>query len=253
MLFIKRKKTVGWIFTTIVCVFAIGGFLIFINGRSSQDLYVGESVEAIKFFDCSGEKLSFGDIDSDRIVIFYVDKRCSPCVNDIPSINLICKSLETTDYKPMILWRKDYPGEFVKENNERFFYRTAGRELSSFTPCFFVLEEGKVIFKTDKLGKLVDKLLYVGGKEQLRKNVLVNFSEEFTLENKEFYLAFCDDETDVHSIEDICRDKALIIISNYSDEAMVFDSENVLAELFDITEYPTVISISKEYEVLFNE
>lgn len=249
----NKKKTVRWICTALVCVFVICGFLFFVNGRSSQDLYVGESVEAIKFLDCSGEKLSFKDIDSDRIVIFYIDKKCSPCVNEIPSINLLCKSLEKSDFKPMVLWRGDYPDEFAKENNERFFYRIAGRELSSFTPCFFVFEEGKVAFKTDKLGKLLEKLLHSGDKELFRKSVLVNISEEFALEDKEYYLAFCDDETDVSSIEDIYGDKSLIAVSNYSEEAMIYDPENVLAELFDITEYPTVVSVSKEYEVLFKE
>lgn len=248
----KRKKAVGWICTILVGIFAIIVLGIYINGRSSQDLYVGESVNAIVILGNNGERMTFEDIDSDRVVVFYVDKKCSPCVNEIPSINLLCKSLEKSDFKPMVLWRKDYPSEYVIKSNEMFSYRTVSSELSSFTPCFFVIEDGKVVFKTEKINKIVEKLLYSGDKEQFRENALENISEEFNMENKEYYLAFCDDETDVSTIESVYRDKFLITVSNCNEDAMVFDPENVLAKFLDITDYPTVVSISKEYEVLIN-
>ena len=221
--------------------------IYFVRKGADSDLYVGETIESVEVFNANGRKSGLDKIVTDTTVVFYIDKKCHPCMDKLPSIDTLCEALRGTNLDAIVVWRKEIPSEFINEDNEAYYYRTGRKGIASFTPCFFVIEQGKVVFKTDSFEKLIKKSVSMGDSESIKRNILDNIMQKSRAEGKEVYLAFCDDQTDVSIIGNDYSNAITITISNYDSDASVYDPAGVLSFLFEIEEYPTVVKLSDEY------
>jgi len=248
---VRRKLIVAGVMIASVIVICI--IVYFVRKRADSDLYVGEIIESVEVFDANGRKSGLDKIVTDTTVVFYIDKKCHPCMDKLPSIDALCEALRGTNLEAIVVWRKEIPSEFINEDTETYYYRTGRKGIASFTPCFFVIDQGKVVFRTDSFEKMVKKSISLGDINHIKRNILDNIARDNQSEGKAVYLAFCDDQTDISSVCNDYPGGIVVTISNDDAEASLYDPEGLLPYLFGIKEFPTVVRLSDEYPKVLEE
>ncbi len=245
----KGKKKCFLIIILVAIIFS--SIFHALNRRTVLSIKVGDSLEDVELIDINGQKTSINDIQNKKVIVFYLARGCHPCIQEYPSIILLCEALENTDWNPIIVWRKSIPTELVEEKDKRFHFSLVSAEFSDYSPCFYFIEDNSVTFQTQSLEKVIKKALMETSQDEVRKNVLLHYVNERKVKDTLFWFLFLSDNYEMSSSK-IPEDGETIYFSDIAMSNSIYDPERVISQIFSITQYPTILKCNTEtleYEI----
>lgn len=256
----NKKRNNVLFFILIVIIIGIVITIILLSGHtSSLNVKYGDSTTGWTLSNSNNKtQITSDEAFSGYNIIFYLSESCHPCIEELPSINIINTALNDASIESYIIWRKSVPtniNEDVSLNN----FSLKGTELCDTNPVFYIIEDNIVVFMTQDLDTLIQRIKRDCGTEYVQRSILNKYSERINSESNYFYLIFLDenDESYIDQLDDrIKLNEYFLVTNSYSkDSRYMYDPKSLIIKLFDITEYPTALKVDKktfEWEILVN-
>lgn len=199
----------------------------------------GDEIGELVLIDSTGEEHLANDVFKRSSFVFYISDHCSPCIDKLPSIQIMCSLYDNVDeYDCIIIWRDKIPERFC--NDSYNCYSIKNKEISSTTPMFYVIESSKISFATQDFNKFVKKTFITTKGNDLQQlfyktynpdgNVLFVFlSDDDTVSS-----SFSTDENVIYIVSD---DLSIDNNNNY-----IYDPQGYLSQLFDVKSFPSILN-----------
>lgn len=244
--FMHKKKL---LLIILIPIFIIGLF-IFFPKRENLSIRVGDSIGNIVVENIDGKHKKIESCMPEKYVIAYISSGCHPCIDELPSIELLCKVSQNTKQPFVIVWRSSIPNNIC--NNEIYNYTLKNSEFGSFTPCFYLVEKNNIIFETQNLDKIIKKMVSSANSDELQKSFINYYVKKNNIEKDNVYFIFTSHDVE-EQIVDIPDDAEVITISDEKAIDTIYDPCLALSYMFGITKYPSLVKCDTktfEYEVL---
>lgn len=244
----KSKK----LLLTIIILFSaiIIGIIFVIPKRKDLSIKVGDSIADIEIESTNGKHQKIKNCMPDKYVILYISSGCHPCMDELPSIQLLCETLNDSECPLITIWRKSIPKNIT--DNESYNFRLKNCELASYTPCFYYIENNQVVFETQDLEKIIRKMISSTNSNDIQKSFIDYYVKKNNISKDNVYFEFLSDGDD-EKFSNLPDDAEIISISNENIINTIYDPHYSISYLFGITKYPSCVKCDTktlEYEVL---
>lgn len=255
----NKKRNNVLFFILIVVIVGIVIVILLSRHTSSLNVKYGDSTMGWTLININNKtQITSGEAFSGYNIVFYLSESCHPCIEELPSINIINTALNGATIESYIIWRKSVPtniNEDVSLNN----FSLKGTELCDTNPVFYIIEDNIVAFMTQDLDTFIQRIKRDCGTEYVQQSILKEYSERINSESDYFYLVFLDenDESYIDQLNDRIKTNEYFLITDSfnEDSRYLYDPRSLIINLFDITEYPTALKVDKqtfEWEILVN-
>lgn len=243
----KSKKLLVLIPIAIIIIICS---IIFIPKRKELSIKVGDSIGELKIENKNGETTKIKSCMPDKYVILYISSGCHPCIDELPSLQLLCETLSDSKCPVITIWRKSIPEKLA--NDRTYNFRLKNSEMASYTPCFFYVENNQVVFETQDLEKIVRKIVSSTNQNEIQKSFIDYCIKKNNVKKDTVYFLFVSDDAD-EKISNLPDDAEIITVSNENMINTIYDPHYTISYLFGITKYPSCVkcdTTTLEYEVL---
>lgn len=232
-------------------------------------LEYGDTFLDVPLLDSNGKAVDLQGYNKDYSFVFYLDKNCGTCIDDLTIIKRIIDVYEEMNVENMIIW----DGEIgIKQTQKKAIsedhnYILEDAYISTPTPTFYILDERKeIIFTCNSIRDMVKKiaLLDISNMELINEKYIRTLSNKQDTDKKPIMVYFsmigCPDcEAASHIIKESNLQEMFHIMTFYRDKDNVpienqqwIDNGDVLAEIYGIEWYPSFLILydSGEFKIV---
>lgn len=258
--------------------FALGVIVSFIALPFTVKAFEGKKEEIVidygdQFIDVpikdnQGNSISLTGYSEDYTFVFYVDRFCGSCMDELRTVKQISELYKLMNVKSLVLWNGSISDNYVKKNGlEECSLVLEDAYIAGTTPTFFILDKDKkVIFKCNLIKDFISKLseMNIADIATVNEKTVRPMSSQDGDDKKPIMLYFsmvgCPDcEFASKVIEENNLENEFEIITLYRDRENVpselraqVDNGNTLASIYKVDWYPTFLILKEDgsYEIV---
>lgn len=239
------------------------------NEKIAEKMYYleyGDNFSELDLQSYDGEQGSLSETSEKYQLVFYLDTRCSTCINQLVAIKHLESIFKGDLVEVKVVWSGDYKIENIekvglqKENN---FYLKGGK-INSATPTCYILDgSNKIIFETQEVSKALEKIIQ---SNEVNKDVVIEKCNKYFVdifkENKPIMVSFLMDGCkDCENAEPIVQKEIIQekynIYDVYTEDSYgskeVVDVGNVFLTVYGLDWYPSFLVINDiGYKIIGN-
>lgn len=261
----NNKRVLKMVLSFSFLIVVLGTICIMLpNFQTQEGIYLqyGDSIK-----DCKIDSNGLEEIHSfpERYkVVLFLDSHCRGCQECFSLINPLNEVLKNSDIRTFVLWRGKVESRLLDEFDipKDINYSINSKMIMNSFPSYLILDEDKIIMVTDKLDRLLLKLLSLDG---VTKEQLVKGANDFFLSKADsldepvvvyFKMDGCPDCEKIEGLVDKYSSNnsftllKLYTESSYGSEEFV-DVKSLFKQIYEIEWYPSFLILNKgEYQIV---
>ena len=222
-------------------------------------LAYGDNLNKAEVNDYQKEKVSLKAKKDEYLLVLYLEKGCGSCYRQLEIVERLSRIFEN-QVSVAVLWKGDIPKEDYKslriDSNQ--LYSIKEKLALNGTPAALILdEEGKIIFLTSDMDKIVDKTLTLENidDQQVRKNANTYLTQIVNADKSKipiiyFSMKGCKDCEAADEVidEEVLRKYDIQYLFNedaYGEEKFI-DIDSIFLNIYEIDWYPSFLILNKD-------
>lgn len=272
----SRKKTMLYIMLAFIagCFVMSAVLVIYFKRTVSQTgseivLEYGDTFLNVPLVDSSGNIVNIESYKEDYTFVYYLDKNCGTCVEDLSIVKRIIDVYEDMSVANMIIWDGEIGNKQTQKRaiSQEYNFTLDNAYISTSTPTFFILDEDKeVIFVCNSMDDMIRKIsgLDISSMDVINEKYIRTLADKQSVGEKPIMVYFsmvgCPDcEFATHVMEEANLQDEFEVITFYRDRENVpkesqawIDNGGLLAEIYDIEWYPSFLILynSGDYRIV---
>lgn len=156
----SKIRALSIILIIFIC-FSIFAFIILFSFifRKNLDIMVSDDISGLSIYDNQNRAKKISDFKENNCYIAYMSPSCTACIDELPSIENIMKSLpDNNGYAIILLWDKDIPEKRLSPDLLANSYYIKRERIHLSTPYYYIAENNKIVFETGRIDKFILRL-----------------------------------------------------------------------------------------------
>lgn len=237
-----RKKTKQLVLIGICVIIILIASVLIISLNKTKTIYLtfGDDTHNWRLFNRNTNiEISSNKAFEGYNIVFYLSSDCKSCIQKLPSIEIVNSILCDDAVESYVIWRKSVPSNLIKTTQQNN-YSLHGIELMDTFPYYYIIEDNNVTFMTHDINSFIKKTLKDVGEENVQYSIINWLRKNFNIKSDCLRLIFVDDVMDINEIN---SSDIILAISYDNNERCIYDPEGLVASVFGITKYPSILSI----------